>query len=86
MNTIELKTFLEDDSSEIRLPMMPLEDIVEAMVELGFPEEDYEYDTNGWQCDFWLEFTKTDYQYKVTFSGSLYYGGYKVSKELLTQD
>ena len=83
MNTLELKTFLYDDSTEIKIPMCPLNDIVEAMDEFGFPRDQYELDTNGWQVDFWLDFTKAGYPYKVTIAGSLFYGSFTASKELL---
>lgn len=79
-----LKEFLFNAESELKFDMVPLIDIIENMKALGFPEEDYEHETNGWQCDFWLDFTKEGYPYKVTFTGSLFYGGYCVSKELLS--
>ena len=83
MNTEQLKQFLFNAVSEISFNMMPLIDIVENMKTLGFPEKNYEFETDGWQSNFWLDYTKDNYPYKVTFSGSLFYGNFKVTKEFI---
>lgn len=83
MNTEQLKQFLFNAESEISFNMMPLIDIVENMKTLGFPEKNYEFETDGWQSNFWLDYTKDNYPYKVTFSGSLFYGNFKVTKEFI---
>ena len=84
MNTEQLKAFLYNDAESLPLEMQPLDHFVDLMVELGFPKNDYEFETNGWESDFWLDFKKPNYPYKVTFSGSLFYGGFKVNKEFIT--
>jgi hypothetical protein len=83
MNTEQLKEFLFNAEAEMKLDVVPLSHFVEAMKTLGFPEENYELETMGWESDFWLDYKKDNYPYKVTFSGSLFYGSYKVSKEFI---
>lgn len=83
MNIEQLKEFLYNDATELKIDMVPLDSIVTDMNILGFPPENYEFETNGWESDFWLDYTKNNYPYKVTFSGSLFYGNFKVSKEFI---
>ena len=83
MNIEQLKEFLFNAESEMKLDVVPLSDFVDAMQTLGFPPENYEHETMGWETDFWLDYTKDNYPYKVTFSGSLFYGNYKVSKQFI---
>lgn len=83
MNIEQLKEFLYDAVTEIKIDMVPLQDIVDDMQALGFPPESYEFETNGWESDFWLDYTKANYPYKVTFSGSLFFGNFKASKEFI---
>ena len=81
-----LEVFLNDFSEgSVDIPMTPLNEIVNTFHSLGFPSEYHDYETNGWQCDFWLELIKVGYLFKVTVTGSLYYGQFKVSKELIKE-
>ena len=50
--------------------------IKEYMESLGW--ESGEFETNGWQYDWWIQFTKNNASY--TASGSGYYGKFKFSK------
>lgn len=81
MNIEQLKEFLYNDATELKIDMVPLDSIVTDMNTLGFPPENYEFETNGWY--FWLDYTKNNYPYKVTFSGSLFFGNFKASKEFI---
>lgn len=83
MNIEQLKEFLYNDATELKIDMVPLDSIVTDMNTLGFPPENYEFETNGWESDFWLDYTKANYPYKVTFSGSLFFGNFKASKEFI---
>lgn len=38
------------------------------------------FDTNGWDLDFWFTFGYNNAEF--TFSGSWYYGGYKIYKNI----
>jgi hypothetical protein len=58
--------------------MFPMDDFKEIMDELGFEENDT-FDTNGWQVDFWWNFTKE--LLTITLSGSWYYGSYTLTKD-----
>ena len=73
-----IKTFLDDPKGgELAVEFIPLEEFIFILESLGYEKDDY--DTNGWQCDFWLYLTKVGCQ-KLTLSGSLYYGGFTLSK------
>ncbi|AUR85887.1 hypothetical protein NVP1081O_152 [Vibrio phage 1.081.O._10N.286.52.C2] len=45
-------------------------EIVKRMEERGYS---YEMETNGWQCDFWIEFRKDDCKV-IQLNGCWYYG------------
>lgn len=45
--------------------------IDKTMVEQGWVREEFE--SNGWQYDWWMVFTKDDK--KIRFAGSAFYGG-----------
>lgn len=38
-------------------------------------------DTNGWEVDYWIEYTHPKYDFKYNVSGSLFYGSLKIEKE-----
>ncbi|AJT60962.1 hypothetical protein [Vibrio phage XZ1] len=46
-------------------------DVVNYLQEIGYEAHDLE--TNGWQVDFWQDFTKDGCK-KLTFAGSWYFG------------
>ncbi|UNA02042.1 hypothetical protein PVA8_355 [Vibrio phage PVA8] len=52
-------------------------DVVNYMQEIGYEAQDLE--TNGWQVDFWQEFTKDGCK-KICFNGSWYFGGASLSE------
>lgn len=80
MNSIKniIIKFIDSESTELNLPMVPIDNIDEVMKELGFTDND-DYDLNGWECAFWKSYSKNSL--KLTFNGSLYYGQFKVWKD-----
>ncbi len=60
------------------IPMMPLSDVENILKKLGF-EEIEEYDSNGWEIDFWWEWEHHKYG-KWMFSGSLWSGNFNFKK------
>lgn len=75
-NTI--KKFLDEDHTELELPVLKLQDYIDILKSHGYEIGDTE--TNGFQVDFWIKFQKEDKQ--VTLAGSLFYGGYSISKTI----
>ena len=66
-----------ETENTIKVDYRPVNDYVNAFQELGTYDEDWE--TNGWEVDFWIYFEVNGTKYR--FSGSWYYGGYTISKE-----
>ncbi len=61
------------------MPMIPLDTIRTLLIGMGCKYLD-EYDSNGWQVDFWDYYTFKDT--KITFSGSLWYGQFNLQKQI----
>lgn len=85
----KIKAFLESDQQEVSLDFRPINDYAEILSTLGFNtkyqnslnlcNDNAEWDTNGWQVDFWWKIMKEDKNY--TLSGSLFYGDFTLTKE-----
>lgn len=74
-----IQSVITDEISSVNIPYTPIEEIEDLLTTLGFNTDEPGYDdTNGWQHDFWLEYTKDDITYRL--SGSWYYGNYTFSK------
>ena len=56
---------------------VPIQEIINIMESEDWKEE--EFDSNGWQYDWWLTMSKGNIV--ATFSGSGYYGGLSVSTD-----
>lgn len=69
--------FLSSNNEDLSIPMCPISKIDVIMKSLGFIDNK-DYETNGWQCDFWKTYVKEDLE--IEFSGSLYYGEFKLRK------
>jgi len=54
------------------------------LLSLGFVDN-HDFDTNGWQYDYWFSMYHDDHG-KVTISGCGYYGGLTISKEKDEED
>lgn len=89
MKTI-IQAFLDEDKEVVSLELKPLNEYSKILSELGFNtiQNDSlnlcnsggnEWDTNGWQVDFWWKIHKDGIPY--TLSGSLFYGDIKLSKD-----
>lgn len=74
----KIKEFLESDVKELKLDILPLDDYDTILSDLGFEGDNENFDTNGWQVDFWWNFEKDDV--KLMLSGSLFYGNYQLVK------
>jgi len=72
---------IKGEVDSVRLPMIPIDDVITLLQEKGYIDKDDngDYDSNGWQVDFWLQFHINESIY--TLSGSLWYGQYKFFKE-----
>lgn len=70
-----IEAFIQSEKREITIPMVPIEEIDEVMEELGYDQT--EYNSNGWQVDFWITYGEKE---KIYLKGSLYYGNFKLVK------
>jgi hypothetical protein len=76
-----IKKFLASGEGRLKLEtMIPISEMDSLMQEFGYDELETDGDeTNGWQIDFWYTWNKKD-RYSYTLSGSLFYGGFVLSK------
>lgn len=75
-----IENFLKTkDRGIIPLQLFPI-DTYESILK-DFEYEISEQETDGWQVNFWIEFTKIgEYKSSLLLSGSLMYGKYSLSK------
>jgi len=84
-----IKAFLESDEQSIELEFKPINEYAEMLSELGFNTKENgslnlcneggnDWDSNGWQVDFWWTIHRDGKKY--TLAGSLFYGQIKLSK------
>ncbi len=66
------------EKGKVKLPFKPLDTTRKDLEKLGFENTD-EYESNGWQVDFWDKFILNNESY--TLSGSLFYGNYIIKKD-----
>lgn len=81
--------FLNDDEISINLDFLPLNDYANLLSKLGFNtilngslnliNDNADFNTNGWQVDFWWNIKRNNKSYCL--SGSLFYGNFTLSKE-----
>lgn len=90
MDKLELKqlllNFFESDEESIRIPYITLTEYSELLAELGcntvrdnsinLMHDGNDYDTNGWQVDFWWRFKRNERKYCL--GGSLFYGNFSI--------
>jgi len=74
----KLKEYLETDIKQYKFKMMPISDVIEAMSKEGWEYQD-DYESKGWQVNFWITFEKGSK--KIIFRGSLWYGQFTLDKE-----
>lgn len=68
-------------ATELSLPMQPLSEIVALLKTLGYVEDQESgFETNGWQCDFFMPLINESTNSKLIITGSLYYGNFKLGK------
>ena len=75
---VKEKLKLLENGHTVKVDYRPIREYMDAFEELG--EYDDEWETNGWAVDFWIYFTVQDQKYRL--SGSWYYGGYSIDKEV----
>jgi len=70
---ILIQSVLLKDKEQVIIGYIPPNEVIDFMKEHDFElKEDWE--TNGWDHDFWMYFYKDETEYM--FSGSWYYGTY----------
>jgi len=82
-NTIkqQLEQFFISGEKELKLDYtLPLIDFEELIKSLGFKEDRDNFDTNGWEIDFWYYFEHPSYG-NFCLSGSFWYGNFTITKE-----
>jgi hypothetical protein len=57
--------------------MMPIDKCITILKANGFEVEE-EWETNGWDVDFWIYLTKDNKRFLI--SGSWYYGNYSMQE------
>ena len=62
-----------------KLPLVPLSEIADILEEYDVEFDSDDFETNGWQVDWWQYFEYNDERYCI--AGSIYYGDYSISKE-----
>ena len=76
-----LKEFLENtEQEELKIEMLPIEDINALLKPHGFEINHETLDTNGWSIDFWVLFENEHYPFDLQLGGSWYYGNYVLTK------
>jgi hypothetical protein len=68
----EVSRILKDKDGDIELTRMPPNTILTALEELGVEVLHHTYDTNGWQCDWYIRMTYDEIEYGV--GGNAYNG------------
>lgn len=86
-----IQAFLDDETANsVSLEFKTLNEYSKVLAELGFNtiangslnlcnSGGNEWDTNGWQVDFWWKIHRDEKSYML--AGSLFYGKIKLSKE-----
>lgn len=76
----EIEDFLNGNDIQLKLVMTPISNVTEILEPLGY--EEYEYDSNGWEVDFWQTYINENQgNKKIELSGSLFYGNFTLSKK-----
>jgi len=73
---VELQELIDKKRDKFQVPMMALDKLEETF---GVEVHNEEYDSNGWQVDFWLPVTFNNI--RLTLSGSLWYGNFCFIRE-----
>jgi len=71
--------FLKSNKSSLSYENMAYGHVEQVLLELGFSDNDgNDWDTNGWEIDYWNKFTKENIVLNI--SGSMYYGTLNIEK------
>lgn len=74
----ELSNLLNEEVESINLTCSTPQLIIDAIESLG-GEMNEDWDSNGWQCDYWQTFTYGEQKYSI--SGCAYDGSCYISKK-----
>jgi hypothetical protein len=78
MKTI-IQNFINSDQKELALDYAIPDTVLNILEEFGYIFDD-DMNTNGWDHDFWLK-TNNSEDKTIVFTGSWYYGKYRLIKE-----
>jgi hypothetical protein len=70
--------FLSNEFPILEFDMCPVDTIKDVLILEGYTMED-DWDTNGWDHDFWIKFEHPE-KPTIQFAGSWYYGNYNLFK------
>lgn len=74
-----LLEFIKSSETELKLPCLTVHDYDKVLKNIDYEAEPFD-DINGWQVDFWFYWKHKELP-KLTLSGSLYAGKYKLTKD-----
>jgi hypothetical protein len=69
----KIKSVLDGEKTEVTLYYVRPNDVIRCVEKLGGKDEE-EFDSNGWQWDYWLYFTYKDNRYSL--GGDGYYSNH----------
>lgn len=61
---------------EVELPFLPVDEYTEFLETKGYELDNDPIETNGWQVDFWIQYTHPELK-TIHIEGSLFHGGNK---------
>ena len=73
-----INNFINGKIDEIFVPVIPIYQYNEILEELEFIFT--EFDTNGWQLDFWYSYNNENFNFNLELLGSFYFGDYRLTK------
>lgn len=79
MTKHDFREFVDSSVVSMKVDMLPIDYYEDLFKESGYEIEDLEDNTNGWSVGFWYYFTREG-KPKIMLSGSLWYGGFKITK------
>lgn len=80
----EIKKLLTGEIEQVEIDTIPPSKLGDLIEEYGGIVLNDDFDTNGWDYDYWLPFTYNGVRY--TIFGGGYYGGVKVYKDTDYED
>ena len=70
----QIKSLLNDeDVTKVELMYVRPGFVEDTLKQLGFPVSDIDFDSNGWQWDYWIIYESKNADFKLQISGDSYY-------------